>query len=149
MAQVIVKGLRKRYHEDVSEYLLNLQRTLRINRMYSKTIYLTFKRSVDGDAIGYCSGDKNEVEIELSKEYSFTDLMIALAHEMVHAKQFFRKELINGYMWKGRNYWNCTYLHQPWEKSAYYHEMKLYKECWSQNNAKNMHVSAKKHCTFI
>ena len=97
MAQVIVKGLRKMYHDDVSQYLLNLQRALRINRMYSKTIYINFKRSVDGDAIGYCSGDKSIVEIELSKQYSHTDLMIALAHEMVHAKQFFRKELIDGF----------------------------------------------------
>ena len=149
MAYVVVKGLRKQHHEEVSQYLYNLQKYLKINRLNSRTIYLHFKRRVEGDAMGYCSGDHKSVEIELSKEYSFSDLMIALAHEMVHAKQFFRKELIDGYWYKGRNYWECRYEFQPWEKSAYMMEVKLYKACWSQKPAKNMHVSAKKHCTFI
>ena len=145
MAFIVIKGLRKRHHEEVSQYLYNLQKELKINRLRSKSIYLTFKRSCADDALGYCSGDKRVVEIEISKQYSFTDQMLALAHEMVHAKQFLRKELVDGYMYKGRNYWECRYDYQPWEKSAYALETKLYKKCWS----KNMHVSAKKHCTFI
>ena len=146
MAHIVVKGIKKQYHSDLSEYLYNLQRALGINRLHSKLIYITFRRSVDGDAMGYCTGDEKLVNIDIAKNgWEFTDLMIAVAHEMVHAKQFLRKELVDGYMYKGRNYWECAYDQQPWEKSAYALEERLYNECWQ----KNMHVSAKKHCTFI
>ena len=147
MAHIVVKGIKKVYHEDLIEYLYNLQSALGINRLRSKTIYLQFKKRVDGDAMGYCSGDHKSVFIEIAKDgYEFEDLMIALAHEMVHAKQFLRKELVDGYLYKGRNYWECQYDEQPWEKSAYLREQKLYNTCFGH---KNMHVSAKKHCTFI
>ena len=149
MAFVVVKGLRKQHHEEVSQYLYNLQRYLKINRLNGKTIYLTFKRSVDGDAMGYCSGDDKSVQIEIAKiGWEFEDIMIALAHEMVHAKQFFRKELVDGYMYKGRNYWECVYEHQPWEKSAYALEKKLYNVCFIECTKKHA-INCKKHCTFI
>jgi len=149
MAHIVVKGIKKAHREDLSQYLYNLQRTLGIINLRSKTIYLTFKRRVDGDAMGYCSGDHKVVEIEIAKTgWEFEDIMIAVAHEMVHAKQFLRKELVDGYMYKGRNYWECSYEHQPWEKSAYLRETKLYNTCYGHGNTKNMHVSANKHCTF-
>ena len=55
--------------------------------------------------------------------------MQTLAHEMVHAKQFLRKEL-DGNLWKKRNYDNVKYDDQPWEKEANRLEERLYKRCF-------------------
>lgn len=42
-----------------------------------------------------------------------------LAHEMVHVKQFARKELTGNLQhWKGRDHSDTDYWDQPWEKEA-------------------------------
>ena len=40
-----------------------------------------------------CTGNKKEVEIEIVKHKSMDVMMLILAHELVHAKQFLKGEL--------------------------------------------------------
>ena len=70
------------------------------------------------------------------------DLISALCHEMVHVKQYARKELRDVYdgawhvgtMWKKspKNWDNVEYMEQPWEKEAYRLEVPLAIECFRE-----------------
>ena len=98
-------------------------------------------------AYGYCqiSGDAKkprefEIELDSSKENTITNLLIWLAHECVHLKQFVRDELSDfedgSVKWKSKvikRSLNST--KSPWEKEAYRLEVKLYKqfaECYNE-----------------
>lgn len=84
---------------------------------------------MDEGAWGYCHGDTHDIDIDINRTIPFEDQMQTLAHEMVHAKQFLRKEL-DGNLWKKRNYDNVKYDDQPWEKEANKMEKQLYKRCF-------------------
>lgn len=83
-----------------------------------------------------CLGDKNSVEIELARgscetKFSLDEMMLNLAHELVHAKQFIKGELHpNLNRWKSLDYSNTAYSRQPWEKEAYLLEDKLLETYW-------------------
>jgi len=51
-----------------------------------------FKDKLEGDAAGWCTGDTNEILIELDNTYTGKELYRNIAHEIVHAKQFLRGE---------------------------------------------------------
>jgi len=84
---------------------------------------------------GYCDynyddSDK-EITIELNKNQSHNELLLALAHEMVHAKQYVKKELrtINGLnYWKGATFSQTKFVDNmvPWEQEAYCRERELF-----------------------
>jgi hypothetical protein len=86
-----------------------------------------------------CLGDKNSVEIELARgscetKFSLDEMMLNLAHELVHAKQFIKGELHpNLNRWKSLDYSNTVYSRQPWEKEAYLLEDKLLETYWKTN----------------
>jgi len=100
-----------------------------------RTLYIELKiKKMTGDAVGYCMmGDDNrEIEIECSKDLTLKDFVTTVAHEMVHAKQYYRKEMDGESMrWKkakvkeGTNYWDL-----PWEKEAYRLQDKLAQKIW-------------------
>jgi hypothetical protein len=83
-----------------------------------------------------CSGDKDGAEIELArgdKDRLFTleEMMLNLAHELVHAKQFIKGELherLN--TWKKLDCSKMPYSETPWEKEAYLLENKLLNKHW-------------------
>ena len=83
-----------------------------------------------------CLGDKNSVEIELARgscetKFSLDEMMLNLAHELVHAKQFIKGELHpNLNRWKSLDYSNTAYSRQPWEKEAYLLEDNLVETYW-------------------
>ena len=107
-------------------------------------IYLDIKLTKDlkkkEQAYGYChiiDDDLNRprefmIELDTSMKHSFDQILIWLAHEMVHLKQFVRGELFDyetgKVQWKKRMYGNVHYEDQPWEKEAYRLEDKLYNE---------------------
>ena len=70
------------------------------------------------------------IELDASMKYSFDQILTWLAHEMVHLKQFVRKELWDyesgRVQWKSRSYGRVHYDDQPWEKEAYRLESELY-----------------------
>ena len=93
-----------------------------------KNITLKIKLKTKNEDMGSClilsenfSGSPREFEIIL-KKYVNTDKMIStLAHEMVHLKQFAKKELNDGLTkWKGCDVDsdNTNYHDLPWEVEA-------------------------------
>ena len=100
-------------------------------------ITVTLKK-LHGDALGYCMMEENNrtFEIELHNKVSIKELVTNLCHEMVHLKQYARKEMNDGIVngvakWKTKtipedtNYWDL-----PWEKEAYRMEKKLADDVW-------------------
>ena len=103
-----------------------------------RTLDITVElQNIKSEAIGFCMmHDKNQFEIEIDKKLSIKEMVTALCHEMVHVKQFARKEMVNGMLngvakWKSKkisldtNYWDL-----PWEKEAYRMEKKLATSVW-------------------
>ena len=71
------------------------------------------------------------IELDASMRHPFSQILTWLAHEMVHLKQFVRKELWDyesgRVQWKSRAYSKKVhYDDQPWEKEAYRLEGELY-----------------------
>jgi hypothetical protein len=96
-------------------------------------------KKMNDDAVGYCMmGDNNrEFEIECSKELTLKDLVTTICHEMVHVKQYARKEmndnLVEGgcAVWRGKKVSpNTTYYNLPWEKEAYKLQDKYAQKIW-------------------
>ena len=121
----------KKYSEEV---LLDLMPRLRRN--VDIDVYVVTE--CDEKNYALCWGDKNEVEIELarksgSKKFTLEEMMLNLAHELVHAKQFLKGELHPTlHKWKKfkKDYAKTPYFKQPWEKEAYLMEDKIFKQYW-------------------
>ena len=89
-------------------------------------------RENDGNN-GVCAktGEK-EISIAVDSQLDFPQMLITLAHEMVHAKQYvrgqYRSELSrNGRMkkiWLGKQY-SVAYMKRPWEIEAFSREGEL------------------------
>jgi len=92
----------------------------------------------DGDYnYATCSGSKKSVDITLNRlnedgdRFSHDQMMLNLAHELVHAKQFIKGELTPKLHFFNRKYYGKTpYSRQPWEKEAYKMESKIYNMFW-------------------
>jgi hypothetical protein len=67
------------------------------------------------------------------------ELIATIVHEMIHVKQYARKELrnVNGRtMWKTKDYSDVNYMDTPWEKEAYKLEKPYTLECFMSLNFK-------------
>jgi hypothetical protein len=116
----------------VEKYVDNLCKALKINRL-GRLLTIKFQSVLDNDAQGLCEGDKDYADISIAKKgQTFLVQMQALAHEMVHARQFLRGQLSQegAWKWKGRNADNYAYANQPWEKEAYRLERELFLDCF-------------------
>jgi hypothetical protein len=66
--------------------------------------------------------NNREFIIELEKTLCLYDFVTSLIHEMIHVKQYVRKELTdegNNVFWKGEDCSKVAYSKQPWEVEAY------------------------------
>lgn len=74
---------------------------------------------------------RREYTIRLQRGLSLFDLISTMCHEMVHVKQYVRKEMDDfGGRWKTRKVARDTnYFDLPWEKQAFKMESKLAIEC--------------------
>ena len=113
-----------------------------LGKRMANNIYLDIKLTKDlkkkEQAYGFChivDDNLNKprefmIELDTSMRHSFKDILTWLAHEMVHLKQFVRKELwdyeTGRVQWKSRTYGKMHYDDQPWEKEAYRLEGELY-----------------------
>ena len=91
-------------------------------------------KDLKGDAYGYClSEDTRRFELEIDKKQSLRKLLMTVAHEMVHVKQYARKELTEG-TWQGKlinpkqDYWDRGY-----EIEAHGREVGLFVR-WAEDN---------------
>ena len=145
--QLYIEGYRshnKELYQAVGSAALYYGALLLGTRM-AKNIYLEIKLTKDlkkkEKAYGYCHIIDHSlarprefmIELDASMKYGFDDILIWLAHEMVHLKQFVRKELwdyeIGSVQWKTKRYSSgMKYNDMPWEKEAYRLEDKLYYE---------------------
>lgn len=117
----------------VDKYVSNLMVALKIHRFTARLVNVKFKSVLDDDADGLCIGDDSVVFVSIgTKNKSFLRQMQALAHEMVHARQFLRKELSceGGFAWKGESATGMKYKDQPWEIEAYKLERDLFLDCF-------------------
>jgi len=116
-------------------YINVLLNVLKIHRL-KRDLIVEFVTACDGRVLGFCWGDKDEVTIQISKTYfdrklSFLEMMKCLTHEMVHARQIFRKQLINNGVhrtWNGESADHYAYKDAPWEVEAYELEEKIFNE---------------------
>jgi hypothetical protein len=116
----------------VEQYVDNLCKALNIHRL-GRALTITFQSVLDNQAQGLCEGDKDSVDISIARKgQTFLVQMQALAHEMVHARQFLRGQLSSDgvWKWKGRSADNYSYMNQPWEKEAYRLERELFLDCF-------------------
>ena len=120
--------------KDIVElYVINLLKKLKIHRFTAKCILIQFKTELDNGAQGLCSGDTTYANVMIAKrDQTFLQQMQALAHEMVHARQFLRGQLNcdGAWKWKGRMADGYEYENQPWEKEAYRLERILFLDCF-------------------
>ena len=138
MNHVVISG-RVKNKKRIEQYIHALAKELNIHRMWSKVIFVKFRKSLEDDAQGLCWGDYNDgyAEIKIAREslgepVEYEEMLKTIAHEMVHARQFLRKQL-NGYTnsWMGRKPRNYKYENRPWEKEAHGLEEELYQKCWN------------------
>jgi hypothetical protein len=112
----------------VEQYIANLIVGLKLHRLTSRVVTIEFMNTLDDECMGLCLGDSDESHVWIAKrscglKITFLEQMITLAHELVHVKQYIRKELTynsrtEGFIWKGRNAAGYKYENQPWEKEA-------------------------------
>ena len=108
-------------------------------------------KSCAADAGGYCDGDAEWCNIEIARndavgKIPMYQLMINIAHEMVHASQILTGRLVNKgmvmrydfnvpvglsfqWIWEGNVYTDVAYDDHPWEIEAYELEEKVYNIC--------------------
>ena len=103
-------------------------------RMRSLDIFVSFE---DIDNYGFClEEDSNrEFTVTIRKGLSIQELIGTLVHEMIHVKQYARKELrnVNGRtLWKKKDFTDVDYNDAPWEKEAYELEKTLTIECFME-----------------
>jgi len=94
-------------------------------------------KDLKGDAYGYCLAETyNDFELEIHKGMRLRRLLETVAHEMVHVKQYARKELVNDHDWLGKTYnpKKVSYWDLPWEIEAHGREVGLFVRWAEENN---------------
>ena len=129
VGQISQKRRIRTYIKSVLSYL-----SPRLRRPVSITVEVSTK--LEDNHYALCWGDKNDIVIELARQsgdtkFTLDDMMLNLAHELVHAKQFLTGQLSPVKQnWKRKNYSKTPYSRQPWEREAYAKEEKLYTIFW-------------------
>ena len=88
-----------------------------------RTFDITVKLKRLHDAMGYCLEleDNRTFEIEIDRKLTMRKMLETVAHEMVHVKQYARKELNSDHdLWLGKtvNPTKVDYWDLPWEIEA-------------------------------
>jgi len=91
-------------------------------------------KKLTGDAVGWCMMEdtNREFTIEVANDLTLKDFITTICHEMVHVKQYARKEMdCYGKKWKKKTIPEKTdYYDLPWEKEAYKMQDKLAQLVW-------------------
>ena len=103
------------------------------------TLDIEVKLTVPQGAMGYClETDNNRTfEIEVDSKLTLRKLLETVAHELVHVKQYARRELhpVNQ-TWCGKTYnpKKVSYWDLPWEIEAHGREVGLFVRWCEENN---------------
>jgi hypothetical protein len=103
-----------------------------------RTLEIEVKLCTPKGAMGYCleTDNKRTFEIEIDRTLSQRKLLETLAHEMVHVKQYARRELHPVHQtWCGKTYNpdKVSYWDLPWEIEAHGREIGLFVR-WAEAN---------------
>lgn len=126
----------------------NLYANLLMDPRMVRNLYIDISVVKKHDLMGECICDDDSrnprfFTIILREARGDDDIIKTLAHEMVHVKQYAKRELVSGIMmaakggfkisckWQG-SVWNpkskeCKYYDSPWEIEAYGREVGLYR----------------------
>ena len=110
----------------VEIYIDNLCKALKLDRRQKSELNIKFMTRLPAECLGLASGGPRWGEIEIAKnsqgkKVSFMNQMIALAHEMIHIKQYMKGELSSTHTPK-----KIPYSKQPWEIEAHAREHELF-----------------------
>jgi len=127
------KRYQRKYVESIAYFCLKMLMPRRNNLDITITLKTIPEKK---DTWGYClCVNQNEYELEIDKTLTLRKLLTTVAHEMVHVKQYARRELIGDYTWQGKtiNPKRCDYWDQPWEIEAHGRECGLFIR-WAEAN---------------
>ena len=120
--------------KEICQYLEWLAENLMSKRLTNKlSLLIEVKKLPGAKATMVADDDTNKsFVLELSDKMGRYEIMKALAHEMVHVKQYATRELYqyvsHGYRYQGVKYPDSTdYYDQPWEIEAFGREVGLYR----------------------
>jgi hypothetical protein len=119
------KPKQRRYVESMVQFCID---TL-MPRM--RTLEIEVKLCSPKGAMGYCleTDNKRTFEIEVDRTLSYRKMLETVAHEMVHVKQYARRELHpSKHTWMGKTYnpKKTSYWDLPWEIEAHGRETGLF-----------------------
>ena len=122
-----------KFQREIAEKVVREMIAALMPRVRTLEIVVQIKK-LTGDAVGWClmCDTNKEFEIEVSKDLTLKDFVTTLCHEMVHVKQYYRKEMDGETMrWKKKVLpENTGYYDLPWEKEAYRMQDKLAQLVW-------------------
>tara|TARA_Y100000817_G_scaffold270120_1_gene228036 strand:+ start:178 stop:606 length:429 start_codon:yes stop_codon:yes gene_type:complete len=120
-----ITGGRKKQRQVVEDAVKWSIKKLNLHRI--RTLNLTFSikslKSLYGQLV-QLDDKRREFEIVLDKNIDTKDLIRTVIHEMVHVKQYIRKEMDSEIVgsrmrWKSKTYpYDIKYDDMPWEKEA-------------------------------
>ena len=125
MRELNITGGRKKQRQVVEDAVKWSIKKLNLHRI--RTLNLTFSikslKSLYGQLV-QLDDKRREFEIVLDKNIDTKDLIRTVIHEMVHVKQYVRKEMDSEVVgsrmrWKSKTYpYDIKYDDMPWEKEA-------------------------------
>ena len=125
---------------DIAEKVVDFMIGQLLPRHRTLDITVEFTKMND-DAVGYCQmGDTNrEFIIEVDKTSGIKEMVTTICHEMIHVKQYVRKEMSDNLVEGGQATWrgrkvnpNTKYYDLPWEKEAYRLQNKYANLVWNE-----------------
>ena len=136
---ISIKGGTKSQKKYVRSMVKFCSKTL-MPRMH--TLDITVKLTSPKGAMGYCLelDDNRTFEIEVDRNMRLRRLLETVAHEMVHVKQYARRELHPVHdTWCGKTYnpKKVSYWDLPWEIEAHGREVGLFVRWAEQENLGN------------
>ena len=139
MNLVAVEGGNKTQRE-ICEKVVHYMIGKLMPRMRTLDIEVQLK-NLTGDAVGFCMMEENNrmFTIEADRKLGIKDLVTTICHEMIHVKQYARKEMTDDLVengcavWRGRKVNpNTKYYDLPWEKEAYRLQDKFANLVWNE-----------------
>jgi len=121
----------------VQMFVNNALEYMNIHDLEHTDLNIRFVHMLDGGySHGHCTGDIGEVDITIATNFPFLMQLRTLAHELIHARQFWAGELSSDLCaYKGMDHTNTPYESQPWEVEAHKYEDQLFMASfpWSYN----------------
>ena len=142
MKYVEVKGGQKHQREMIQKLAeWTLQELLPRHRKVEVTIRL--KDLTKEGVEGWCmEEDDRYFLVDVEKKQSLRDIVTTVVHELIHVKQYVKREMVDFYdrkaggrkiRWKKTVYgYGTAYERQPWEKEAFRMQETLANEIWEK-----------------